>query len=150
MTSRRLLPAVVVLAAAVAAAFANTAGADSVYHTERLALTGVEGAPGGGFLVNIHANGPKVYAHENYHLRHAVPGTYQATLMLHLGSLDCSDPAIPLPITTIETNARGNGHASSKVTPEDVDGLRGLTVSISWSVTGPAEYVTRCTVVTMD
>src|SRR5205814_2022577 len=101
-------------------------------------------------LVNIHANGPIVYSHEIYVLRHVVPGTYTATLMLSPFSLDCSGPTFSIPITTIETNAEGNGRADAKATPEDVDGLRGATVSIRWSVTGPAEYVTGCTVVTMD
>src|SRR5215207_380211 len=135
---------------AVAATFAGTAMADRVYHTEHLQLSGVDGAPGGGMVVNIHANGPNVYAHEVYVLRHAVPGTYQVSLTLHLTSLDCTGPGMALPTATIETNAEGNGRADVKFTPADVGGLRGTTVSISWSVTGPATYVTDCTVVTLD
>ena len=59
------LTIVAVLAAAVAAA----ASADSAYHTERLELRGLNGAPGGGMVVNVHPNGPTVYAHEIYVLR---------------------------------------------------------------------------------
>jgi hypothetical protein len=69
-----LIPAAVVLALGLV----GSAAADSAYHTERLALRGVGGAPGGGMVVNVHANGPNVYAHEIYTLSHAVPGTYQS------------------------------------------------------------------------
>ena len=149
---RRFLLAALGLAAASAAAasFAGSAAADSVYHTERLELSGVGGAPGGGMVVNIHANGPNVYAHEVYVLRHALPGTYQVFLTLFPSSLDCTGPSQALPTATIETNATGNGRADVKFTPEDVGTLRGTTVSVSWSVVGPASYVTECTVVTLD
>ena len=147
----KFLVAVLGLATAAAAAtFAGTAAADNVYHTQRLLLNGVGGAPGGGMVVNIHANGPRVYAHEIYLLRHAVPGTYQVSLTLFPTSLDCTGPSMAIPTATIETNARGNGRADVKFTPDDVGALRGTTVSVSWSVAGPATYVTACTVVTLD
>jgi hypothetical protein len=141
---------VVMATAVLAAAFAGTAAADRVYHTERLELSGVSGAPGGGMVVNIHPNGPNVYAHEIYTLRHAVPGTYQVFLNLFPTSLNCTGPSAALPTATITTNAIGNGWADVKFTPEDVGALRGMTFSISWSVVGPATYVTACTVVTLD
>jgi hypothetical protein len=137
-------------AAVLAVGFAGSAAADPFYHTERLALRGVGGAPGGGMVVNVHANGPNVYAHEIYTLSHAVPGTYQVVLNLDLGSLDCSGTPIALPTAEITTNAVGNGRADVKLTPDMVGELRGSTPSISWTVTGPATYVTRCTVVTLD
>jgi hypothetical protein len=141
---------VVIATAVLAAAFAGTAAADRVYHTERLELSGVGGAPGGGMVVNIHPNGPNVYAHEIYTLRHAVPGTYQVFLNLFPTSLNCTGSSAALPTATITTNAIGNGWADVKFTPEDVGSLRGMTFSISWSVVGPATYVTACTVVTLD
>ena len=101
-------------------------------------------------VVNVHTNGPQVYAHEIYTLRHAVPGTYQVTLNVFPTSLDCTGPALAFPTATLVTNARGNGQADVKLTPEDVAGFRGLTFSISWTVTGPATYVTGCTVVVLD
>jgi hypothetical protein len=134
--------------AVLAAAFVGTAAADRVYHTERLALTG--DAPGGGMVVNIHPNGPNVYAHEIYTLRHAVPGTYQVFLNLFTTSRNCTGPTAALPTATIATNAMGNGRADVKFTPGDVGALRGMTFSISWTVAGPATYVTACTVVTLD
>ena len=141
---------VLVATAVSAAAFIGTAAADRIYHTERLELSGVGGAPGGGMVVNIHPNGPNVYAHEIYTLRKAVPGTYQVILNLFPTSLNCTGPSAALPTATITTNAIGNGRADVKFTPEDVGALRGMTLSISWSVVGPATYVTACTVVTLD
>ena len=140
------LTLVAVLAAAVAAA----ASADSAYHTERLELRGLNGAPGGGMVVNVHPNGPTVYAHEIYVLRDAVAGTYQVELHIFPTSLNCSGGSAVIPTATIETNANGNGRADVKFTPADAAGIRGLTLSINWTVTGSATYVTDCTVVTLD
>jgi hypothetical protein len=133
-----------------AAALAGTAAADAVYHSERLDLKGLGGAPGDGMVVNIHANGSQVYAHEIYTLRQAVPGTYQVILNVFPTSLDCTGMALAVPTATLETNARGNGRADVKFTPEEVAGFRGMTFSLSWTVTGPATYVTSCTVVVLD
>ena len=123
--------------AVLAAAFVGTAAADRVYHTERLELSGVAGAPGGGMVVNIHPNGPNVYAHEIYTLRQAVPGTYQVFLNVFPTSLNCTGPTTAIPTAALTTNG-------------DVAALRGMTFSISWTVAGPATYVTACTVVTLD
>ena len=49
--------------AVLAATLVAVASADSAYHTERLELRGLNGAPGGGMVVNAHPNGPIVYAH---------------------------------------------------------------------------------------
>jgi hypothetical protein len=136
--------------AVLGAAFVATAAADRVYHTERLQLSGVGGAPGGGMVVNIHPNGPNVYAHEIYTLTHAVPGEYQVSLHLFLASRDCTGPSVALPTATITTNAIGNGRADVKFTPEDAAAIRGMTFSINWTVAGPATYATACTVVTLD
>jgi hypothetical protein len=133
-----------------AAVLAGAAAADAVYHSERLELAGLAGARGGGMVVNVHTNGPQVYAHEIYTLRDAVPGTYQVILNVFPTSLDCTGMALALPTATLETNALGNGRADVKFIPEDVTGLRGMTFSISWTVTGPATYVTACTVVVLD
>jgi hypothetical protein len=133
-----------------AAVLAGAAAADAVYHSERLELAGLAGAPGGGMVVNVHTNGPQVYAHEIYTLRGAVPGTYQVILNVFPTSLDCTGTALAIPTATLDTNARGNGQADVKLTPEDVAGFRGMTFSLSWTVTGPATYVTGCTIVVLD
>ena len=138
---------VAMLAGAILAAAAD---ADAVYHTERLELSGVAGAPGGGMVVNVHTNGPQVYAHEIYTLRGAVPGTYQVNLNVFPNSLNCTGASLAIPTATLETNALGNGQADVKFTPADVAAFRGMTFSLSWTVTGPATYATGCTVVVLD
>jgi hypothetical protein len=138
------------IVAVLAATLAAAASADSAYHTERLDLHGLNGAPGGGMVVNVHPNGPIVYAHEVYTLSGAVPGTYQVALHIFPASLNCSGGSFDILTATLETNAHGNGRADVKFTPADAADLRGLTVSINWTVTGPATYVTDCTVVTLD
>jgi hypothetical protein len=57
-----------IIAAGLALGLADSAAADEVFHTEQLALQGVDGAPGGGMVVDVHANGPNVYTHEIYSL----------------------------------------------------------------------------------
>jgi hypothetical protein len=143
---------ILVLAATAvfATAFVSTAAADRVYPTEHLELSGVSGAPGGGMVVNIHPNGPNVYAHEIYTLRQAVPGTYQVFLNVFPTSLDCTGASTAIGTAALTTNASGNGRADVTFTPDDVAALRGMTFSISWAVVGPATYVTTCTVVTLD
>jgi hypothetical protein len=150
MRKTSILAAALCAAVLGSAALASTAAADAVYHTERLELSGLAGAPGDGMVVNVHPNGPEVYAHEIYTLRHAVPGTYQVILNVFPTSLDCTGMALALATATLETNTLGNGRADVKFIPEDVTGLRGMTFSISWTVTGPATYVTGCTVVVLD
>jgi hypothetical protein len=136
--------------AVLAAAFAGSATGDRVYHTERLELSGVSGAPGGGMVVNVHPNVPNVYAHEIYTLSHAVPGEYQVFLNLFLTSLNCTGATGALPTATLTTNAAGNGRADVKFTQEDAAAIRNMRFSIKWTVVGPATYVTACTVVTLD
>src|SRR5687768_15340286 len=95
---------VVIATAILAGSLVEAAAADRVYHTERLELSGIGGAPGGGMVVNVHPNGPNVYAHEIYTLRDAVPGSYQVFLNLFPTSLDCSGATVALPTATIVTN----------------------------------------------
>lgn len=140
------LTTAIVLAGALAAA----AAADSSYHTERLALHGLNGAAGDGMVVNAHPNGPIVYAHEIYVLNGAEPGPYQVTLNIFPSSLNCTGGSVAIPTATLATNARGNGRADVKFTPADAAALRGLTLSAYWTVVGPATYVTDCTVITLD
>ena len=146
----RKMLVLVAAAGVLVLAFNGTAAADSAYHTERLALSGDSGAPGGGMVVNTHANGPNVYAHEIYTARHAVPGSYQVVLNIYTTSLSCDGNPIQIDTAQISTNAAGNGRADAKFTPADAGELRGNTVSIRWTVSGPATYATQCTVVTLD
>jgi hypothetical protein len=142
------------LAMALVLATGAPARADQVYHTERLVLAPVSNAAGSGMVVNIHPNGPKVYAIEQYQLRHAEANTtYQVWLHLYLGASDCSGaPAASLNTAEITTNRAGNGTAQLVLRPADVAGLRGLSFPINWTVTqnGTTTHVTACTIVTLD
>ena len=82
-----------------------------------------------GYVENIHADGPNVYAHEQYVLNGADPGaTLQVVLMIFPLDTTCSSTPIVIPTASMTTNAAGNGAAHHVFTPADADGLRGLTV----------------------
>jgi hypothetical protein len=129
--------------------------ADRAYHTERLALEPVAGAPlHSGFVLNAHTNGGVVYANERYVLVGAVPNaTYQITLLVFPGDLACSGTGTPIPTAELATNAAGNGEARARFSPADVPvDLLGTTVGIVWQVSldGAVAYTTVCTQVTLD
>ena len=129
--------------AVLVAGSALPASADSDYHTYHAPLHAIGDEPlKTGFVNNIHANGPKVYAMEYYHLVQARPNTsYTAVIYLHPFSPDCSGPAADFGFlggilsAEITTNRAGNGHgASPKFTPEDVEGLRGAEHGVNWVI----------------
>jgi hypothetical protein len=103
---------------------------------------------------NIHADGPNVYAHELYQLNGAEPNSsYQVVLSIWTTSTSCSaQPTLQLQTATMMTNAVGNGLADAVFTPEDADGLRGLTVSAMWTLWNgsTATYATDCEVLSLD
>src|ERR1041385_1545944 len=107
---RRIFLAVAVLALVVVSA----AFADAVNHSQHIALTPVAaGEAGSGFVENIHADGPNIYAHEQYVLRNGLPSTtYQ--VVIHLSAPtdpSCSAPFLVLPTESLTTNVAGNGSA---------------------------------------
>jgi hypothetical protein len=107
-------------------------GSDSTYHTGHIELAPLASAPlSSGFVQNIHANGPNVYAHEIYQLNGAEPSSsFQVVLSIWTANTSCSgEPALQLPTAVVTTNGAGNGLADVVFTPADADGLRGLTVS---------------------
>lgn len=143
------------VAAVVCGLWVAPAGADSTYHTGHIALSPLATAPlTSGFVQNIHANGPNVYAHEIYQLNGAEPNTsYQVVLSIWTTNTSCSgDPTLQLPTATLTTNAVGNGLADVVFTPADADGLRGLTVSAMWTLWNgtTATYATDCEVISLD
>ena len=142
------------LAGIVVMAGAVSARADRVYHSQHVALSPIGGAPlRSGFVENIHADGPNVYAHEQYVVNGAEPGTtYQVVLMIFPLDTTCSSRPITIPTAVITTNAAGNGSADHVFTPADADGLRGLTVGGMWFLMNgnTAAYATSCTTVHLD
>ena len=142
------------LAGIVVMAGAVSARADRVYHSQHVALSPIGGAPlRSGFVENIHADGPNVYAHEQYVVNGAEPGTtYQVVLMIFPLDTTCSSSPITIPTAVITTNAAGNGSADHVFTPADADGLRGLTIGGMWFLMNgnTAAYATSCTTVHLD
>ncbi len=153
-TLRRLVMATT-LALLLTVALLLPATADQTYSTERLPLIPVAGEPlRSGSVVNIHANGPQVYAHEVYTLNGAMSATtYTVVLNVYLGNLACAgDPDLVIATATLTTNPAGNGAADVFFRPEDTAGLGGLTVSARWQVTrdGVVAYETPCTQISLD
>ena len=142
-------------ACALMAFSAGPAFADGTYHSSHYDLNAVGGARlRSGFVQNIHANGPNVYAHEQYVLNGAKPKTtYQVVLNIFPGDLTCSSAAAAsIPVATIQTNAAGNGAANHVFIPTDADGLHGTTVGGIWTVSAGAspDYQTGCKTLVLD
>lgn len=138
-----------------ATAGGSVALADGVYHSTHIDLMPVGAAPlRSGFVENIHVNGPKIFAIEQYALNGATPNTpYQVTLMLYPFSADCSTGPVPVPTALLETNRAGNAVARAVFAPEDIpDFLREATHSARWLVwTGAVvAYDTACVVDAFD
>ena len=131
------------------------AGADRVYHSQHVALTSVAGAPlRAGFVENIHANGPNVFAHEVYVLIGAAPETsYAVHVIAYPFDPTCSGTGVDLGATTLTTNVAGNGRADRFIRPSDVpSAVRGTTLGVRWEVTrdGTVVYTSTCQAVTLD
>lgn len=129
--------------------------ADAVYHTERLTLEPVGGAAGTGMVVNIHPNGPKVYAHEIYSLKGTLPNAdYVVRLWVHPFDTSCESEGVNFASTPLRTNRAGNGHGDLFISPGQVPtALRDNQAhGVRWDVTlgGVPQYETRCTMVTLD
>jgi hypothetical protein len=140
----------------VLAVLAPPAAADSVYHSQHLKLTPVGGAPlRSGFVENIKAEGPKIYAHEIFVLNGAVPRAgYAVTRNLFPFDPDCSgeNGAFASKVADLTTNANGNARGDAKVAPADVAGFEGVH-GVFWTVAdaaGTVVYRTACTAVTLD
>jgi hypothetical protein len=129
------------------------AAADRVYHSEHLRLTPVAGEPlRSGFVENIKAEGPMIYAHEIFVLNGARPRTtYSVTRDFFFNDPGCNGAPVPdEPIATLRTNASGNARGSVVVRPAQItiDGDHG----VMWTVRDgdTVVYQTACTVVTLD
>jgi hypothetical protein len=151
-TSRLFLAAALVMTAVAVAA--PLAAADAVYHSQHIALNPIGGASlRSGFVENIHADGPQVYAHELYVLNGAEPdATYQVTLLLYPFDPSCGSDPVPIPTASFQTNPAGDGIGQFIFRPGDVPtALRGATHGIRWEVTsGSSTYSTVCSSVTLD
>jgi hypothetical protein len=137
--------------------------ADQSNHTEhlRVSLTAAGAASGypelrAGQVVNIHAQGPTVFAIEDYLLNGAMPSTsYDVVLGFYAGS--CSGPfAFPFANgVVLATDAHGDAHGQARITPGEVAsfGLHDTDWGIVWTFVDPSgvvAYATPCTDVHID
>jgi hypothetical protein len=142
-------------AAAFAALVPLPAAADRVYHSEHLRLTAVGGAPlRSGFVQNIKAEGPRVYAHEIFVLNGArARTTYTVTRDFFFQDPGCAGNLVfHENVATLRTNASGNARGDVFVAPAAVQGFEGVH-GVTWTVRdsgGAIAYRTTCTAVTLD
>jgi hypothetical protein len=141
-------------AAALAALAPLPAAGDRVYHSEHLNLAAVGGAPlRSGFVENIKAEGPRIYAHEIFVLNGARPrATYTVTRDFFVLDPDCAGGLVfHSDVATLRTNAAGNARGDAVVEPADVAGFEGVH-GVTWTVRngGAIAYRTSCTAVTLD
>ena len=123
---RKFLIAAATVTALVAAGLSTSVNADGVYRTEHISLHALGSSPlRSGSVTNIHANGPVVYANEQYHLNGAKANTtYQVILQVYVGNANCSGtPTVVRPTATFTTNRAGNGHGKARFAPADVSGF---------------------------
>jgi hypothetical protein len=142
-------------AAAFAALAPLPAAADRVYHSEHLKLAAVGGAPlRSGFVQNIKAEGPRIYAHEIFVLNGARRRTtYTVTRDFFFQDPECAgDLVFHERVATLRTNASGNARGDVVVKPASVAGFEGVH-GVTWTLrdaAGVIAYRTSCTAVTLD
>ena len=137
--------------------FVGGVAADSVYHTERLILEPVGDATGSGFVVNIHPNGPVVFAQERYALRGAEPNTsYTVWLQIDATGVACDFDGLTIQMKAdLRTNGAGNATSPADFffQPGGIPPcLRNASFPIHWDVTDgeTLAYQTDSTIVTLD
>jgi hypothetical protein len=134
-------------------ALAPSAAADAVYHTQHMQLEAVGGAPlRSGFVQNIKANGPTIYAHEVYVLNGAAPRTSYTVTNHFFDGATCAGPVTDTPTAELTTNRAGNARGDVFFVPADVAGLEGVH-GVLWTVQNAADevaYESGCSIVTLD
>ena len=133
-----------------------TATADATYHSTHILLSPAPGTSGGsGFVENVHADGPNVYAHEQYHLQHAAAHTsYTVTLHIYGPDTTCSAASpVDLDSAVLTTNGAGNASGARVFTPADAAVLpKGVPLGITWTMSaGQGQtYTSTCQTVVLD
>jgi hypothetical protein len=145
----KVLRRVSILAAIAILATGGPAAADGVYHSERLSFSGGSDPAFHGQVVNIHPNGPVNGALERYQVVQAEPSTdYEVWIQF------CTDVEFEdfMQTAVLNTDRRGNGHASAGFSAADLAPFSGATVIIRWVLRSDAAdvYATPCTTVTID
>jgi hypothetical protein len=149
-----ILAMMMCLSLSVLLAAAAPSAADSVYPSQHIALMPVDGAPlASGFIQNIHANGPQVFAQERYVLVGAAPDTqYQATIQIY-GDPGATVWMAAMPTVAFTTNGAGNGVGRFTLAPSGVpEAFHGMTLYLVWELTtgGAVAYQTPLSPVVLD
>jgi hypothetical protein len=141
-------------------AMTTTAFADQTFHSMRIALMPVGGYPlDSGFVIDSHANGPVIYANEEYHLIGAKANTTFAVEYLvtgaPFGSAVCGLVSFPFPNgATVTTDAYGNGNSHLMIPPSLVTGLglHNTVLGLTWVFLdgGTPAYESACIPVALD
>lgn len=136
---------------------AGPASADRTFHTERYELVSTAGAPlRSGSVIDIHAEGPRIYAQERYHLSGALPSTTYQVVLNIFGATNCDAASFvaALPTATLTTNRAGNANGSVTFAPADAAALAAVQdeYGLVWQVIagGQVAYTTGCQVVALD
>jgi len=155
MHRKYLGPSVIGLAVvAVVLGGAPAAQADQTFHTTRYALLSVADGSVHGSVIDIHAQGPTIYAQERYALRNVGPGqTYVMNLSAY-SDPGCADLVVAVAGTaTLTANVAGNAQGGTTFVPAAVAGLPRTTYHLRWQVTdstGAVVYQTACVPVALD
>jgi hypothetical protein len=152
--SRSTAVAALTLTAALGSTLAAApAAADKAFPTTTFPLAPVAGEPlRRGAVIDIHAQGPRVYALERYQLQGARPATtYQVALRLHTDA-GCTQQLARVETAALTTNRAGNATGGWRFVPADVEGLEPGTYYIVWEVLrgDTVAYRTGCVPVPLD
>lgn len=158
MTTRRISRlASIAMAAISIVVMMAPAAADQAHHTSRSEFHAVDDAPlRSGYILNIHANGPNVFAHEVYSLNGAIPNTtFQVVAHVYFDDLTCGgDPNVSLPIGDITTNNAGNATDDIVLSLDAANalGFRNVSGADLWQILldGEVVYQSECTLATAD
>jgi hypothetical protein len=150
----RAFRAVLGLSMLVLVLAAPPALADQVSHSQHIPLHAVGDAPlRNGFVENIHAEGPMVFAHEVYVLAGALPNTtFTVSIAVYFRDVTCGSTPITFTTATLTTSAGGGGTADVFFSPEDAAALRNAAHGAIWtlSVDDTPVYRTDCTTIVLD
>lgn len=155
MHRQRSVPLVIGLSVAAAVlGGAPAAHADQTFHTTRYALSSVADRSVHGSVIDIHAQGPTIYAQERYALRNVGPGQMYVMNLSAYRDLGCSDLVVSVTGTaTLTANVAGNAQGATTFAPAAVAGLPRQTYFLRWQVTdrtGAVAYQTDCVAVALD
>jgi hypothetical protein len=144
----------VLCTAALVLGWSPSAQADRDFHTTKYELSSVVDGSRHGWVVDIHTEGPTVYALERYALHDVTPGATYVMNLYAYSDVGCRDLVVALPGTaTMTANAAGNARGSTSFTPAAVEGLARTTYHLRWQVTdagGAVAYETGCVAVSLD